>query len=102
MGTSFREGDGLSLTESSRLGTESVTESVAECRRSKESCSDGCEGEVKLGKKSISSSSNFLGWPITKAAIPKPTTSAVSGLSKPVLIHDLELKKHNLNISGKF
>ncbi|CAO2825575.1 unnamed protein product [Amaranthus hypochondriacus] len=81
MGTSIREGDGLDLTESTGLGTELVTESVVECRRSKESCSD------------------LLGWPITKAAIPKPTSSTVSGLSKPVLIDDLELKKHNLKIS---
>lgn len=92
MGTSFRKEDGLNLTESTGLVTESLTELGTERRRSMESGSD-----ILSGKKS-SSSPPLLGWPI-KAAIPK---SVVSGSQKPVLNDDSELKKHNLNISGNF
>ncbi|XP_057523757.1 rop guanine nucleotide exchange factor 5-like isoform X2 [Amaranthus tricolor] len=91
MGTSFRKEDGLNLTESNGLVTESVTESVTERRSS-------IEAEVRLGKKSTSSPP-LLGWPITKAAIPKPPNSTVSKSTKHVLVDNLELKKHNLNIS---
>ncbi|XP_021732373.1 rop guanine nucleotide exchange factor 7-like [Chenopodium quinoa] len=94
MEASFRKDDGLDLTES----IESVTESSAERRRSRESSSDSrpsSEAVTNSGKKS-SVSPTLLGWPIKKAAIPK---SAISGSQKPVLADDSELKKHNLNLS---
>lgn len=100
MGTSFRKEDGLVLTESTGLVTDSVTESGTERRRSRESGSDNgrtsFEVNLRLGKKS-SSSPPLLGWPITKAAIPRKPT--VSGSQLPVLADDVELKKHNSNIS---
>ncbi|KAL2940449.1 Rop guanine nucleotide exchange factor 5 [Bienertia sinuspersici] len=89
MGTSFRKEEALDLTESGN-----------ERRRSRESSSDrriSSEVDGNLSKKSPSSPA-LLGWPITKAAIPK-SVSTFSEPQKPVLADDSELKKHNSNIS---
>ncbi|XP_074279873.1 rop guanine nucleotide exchange factor 5 [Silene latifolia] len=88
MATSFRKDEGLCLSES----TGSVTESLTERRRS---CGSRLSCEVSTMKKS-SSSPPLLGWPISKAVIPKPS---ILGPKKPVLDEGSKIKKHNSSIS---
>ncbi|KAK9700073.1 hypothetical protein RND81_08G215600 [Saponaria officinalis] len=77
MGTSFRKDEGLISAESTELVNELV----------KKSCGSRLSCEV---------SPPLLGWPISKAVIPK---NPVFVPKKPILVDGSKLKKHNLSIS---